>query len=32
MIELALGFAIVLNDQAPLRMAPSASAQSHAML
>jgi hypothetical protein len=32
MIELALGFAIVLNDQAPLRMAPRPSAQSHALL
>lgn len=32
MIELALGFAIVLADPAPLRLAPRASAQSHAML
>lgn len=32
MIELALGLAIVLSDQAPLRTAPRALAQSHALL
>jgi hypothetical protein len=32
MIELALGFAIILNDQAALRAAPRASAQAHTLL